>query len=313
MEVEQFLSFQMAYTRKVVALLRHIWHRGCVLIVKKFKTLRTAEERAFEGRRGIAGKGKWTLKGFKAGQTEKSERRWVGDAVWRAVYQFDYDHKMTPLQAYYMRSAAVIQNIHLSYFLNEEGMECTDVLGAGDLREGAGVKDLADIRDGHAYRAFVKLVGGSLDLRENGYKALDKPFRRDIKQSAGILMERQLRTVVDRSLATLRNFFKGFLTLAQLKQEVGNKPLRYVRPLVTEEPTAQDLEEHPRIPFDKLPAEIQRLRVARGAQPKGRQPSVPPDRAHEAARRKNPALAAQLARRRQEAVQASGLDAPHWK
>jgi hypothetical protein len=88
-----------------------------------------------------------------------------------------------------MRSAALIQNIHLSYFLNEEGLECTDVLGAEDLLEGAGIKDLADIRDSHTYRAFVKLVGGSLDLKENGYKALDKPFRREIKQSGGILME----------------------------------------------------------------------------------------------------------------------------
>ena len=141
----------------------------------------------------------------------------MGDAVWRAVYQFDYDDKMTPLQAYYMRSAAVIQNIHLSYFLNEEGMECTDILGEGDLLEGAGIKDLSDIRDSHSYRAFVKLVGGSLDLKENGYKALTKPFRRDIKQSAGILMETQLRTVIDRTITTLRNFFKGFLTLEQLK------------------------------------------------------------------------------------------------
>jgi hypothetical protein len=219
-----------------------------------------------------------------------------------------------------MRSAAVIQNIHLSYFLNEDGLECTDVLSAEDLLEGGGIKDLADIRDNHAYRAFVNLVGGSLDLKENGYKALVKSFRRDIKQSGGILMEKQLRTVVDRSLVTLRNFFRGFLTLNQLKEEVGNKPLRFVRPLVTEEPTAQDLEENPRIPFDKLPAEIKELRIARGAQTKSRQPSVPQDRAHEAARRKNPALAAQLARRRQEeerrrqeAVQASGLDAPHWE
>jgi hypothetical protein len=61
--------------------------------------LRTVEESkaAIEGRRGLAGRGNWTLKGFKAGQTEKSERRWVDDAVWRAVYQFDYDDKMTPL------------------------------------------------------------------------------------------------------------------------------------------------------------------------------------------------------------------------
>lgn len=59
----------MAYIRKVVALLRHVWHRGCILIIKKFKMLRTLEEMkaATEGRKGMAGKGKWTLRGFKAG------------------------------------------------------------------------------------------------------------------------------------------------------------------------------------------------------------------------------------------------------
>ena len=69
MEIDQFLSFQMAYARKVAALLRHIWHRGCILIIKKFKMLKTTEESraAIEGRKGLAGRGKWTLKGFKAG------------------------------------------------------------------------------------------------------------------------------------------------------------------------------------------------------------------------------------------------------
>jgi len=201
--------------------------------------LRTAEDRkaSIEGRKGMAGRGKWTFKGFKAGQTEKSERRWVDDAVWRSVYQFDYDSNMTPLQAYYMRSAAVIQNVHLNYFLNEDGLECTDILGAEDLQERVSVRDLADIRENLAYRSFVNMVGGSIDLKENGYKALDKAFRREIKQSAAILMENQLRGVIDRTLNTLRNFFKGFLTLEQLKEETGSTPLRYVRPLVTQEPT----------------------------------------------------------------------------
>lgn len=145
--------------------------------------LRTAEERraSIEGRKGMAGKGKWTFKGFKAGQTEKSERRWVDDAVWRSIYQFDYDSHMTRLQSYYMRSAAVIQNVHLSYYLNEDGLECTDVLDADQLKERTSMRELADIRENSAYKSFVNLVGGSIDLKENGYKALDKAFRREIK------------------------------------------------------------------------------------------------------------------------------------
>ena len=43
-----------------------------------------------------------------------------------------------------------------------------------DLNEDATLRDLADIRDCTAYRAFQGLIGGQLDLRENGYEALAK-------------------------------------------------------------------------------------------------------------------------------------------
>lgn len=195
------------------------------------------EERkaSLEGRRGLAGRAKWTFKGFKPGQLETNERKWVDDAQWRAIYKFDYDDSMTPLQAYYMRAASVHQNIHLHYFLNEEGLESTDAPSGSDFQEGASLGDLADIRDCSAYRSYVALVGGTLDLKENGFKALDKQFRKEIQSTAAVLMERQLRSTIDRSLLSLLNFFKGFLTLEELKKEAG-KPLRLIRPLITKEP-----------------------------------------------------------------------------
>lgn len=215
MEMNQFFEFQESYRRKVVSLLRHIWHRGCMLVVKKFKFLRTADEQriAKEGNKGLAAQGKWTFCGYKPGQRETSERRWVDDAVWRAIYQFDCDQEKTPLQAYYMRAAAVHSNVHLHYFLNEKGLECTDVPAMADLNEEAALRDLADIRDCTAYRAFQGLIGGQLELKENGYEALSKEQRRELKFAAGNLMQYQLREIVDRSVKTLRNFFKGFLTL----------------------------------------------------------------------------------------------------
>ena len=79
-----------------------------MLIIKKFKLLRTIEQQKVSkmGNQGMAARGKWTFSGFKAGQKEKSQRKWVDDAVWRAIYEFDYDYTMTPLQSYYMRAAA---------------------------------------------------------------------------------------------------------------------------------------------------------------------------------------------------------------
>lgn len=81
----------------------------------------------------------------------------------------------------------------------------------------------------------MTIVGGTLDLKENGFKALDKQFRKEIQSTAAVLMERQLRSTIDRSLLSLLNFFKGFLTLEELKKETG-KPLRLIRPLITKEP-----------------------------------------------------------------------------
>ena len=48
-------------------------------------------------------------------------------------------------------------------------------------------------------------------------------------------MQQQLREIVEHSVATLHRFFMGFLTLEQIKQAVGGKPLRLIRPLVSPE------------------------------------------------------------------------------
>ena len=135
-----------------------------------------------------------------------------------------------------MRAAAVHQNVHLHYYLDEEGLESTDAPALADVCEDACLRDLADIRDSSAYRAFMKLIGGQVDLNEDGYKSLAKDYRQELKFIGGNLMEIQLREVVDRSVRTLRNFFKGFLTLDQLERNVGGRPLRRVRPLITKEP-----------------------------------------------------------------------------
>ena len=39
LDIDNFFAFQEAMLEKSVALMKHIWHRGAVLIVKKFKVL----------------------------------------------------------------------------------------------------------------------------------------------------------------------------------------------------------------------------------------------------------------------------------
>ena len=167
MEIDQFLKFQTVYQEKVLALLRHVWHRGCILILKKFKLLRTAHDQKFSKINNLQAKGKWTFKGFKPGAQDITERRWVHDEVMSQVQRHCYDGHMTKLQSYYMRAAAVHQNIHLNYHLIEEGLECADFLNQSGHQEDVGVDLLADIRDSSQHRKYVAQLEQILEKKEN--------------------------------------------------------------------------------------------------------------------------------------------------
>lgn len=42
-DFDNFLSFQEAVLEKTKAVMKHIWHRGAILIAKKYKFLKTRE------------------------------------------------------------------------------------------------------------------------------------------------------------------------------------------------------------------------------------------------------------------------------
>lgn len=105
-------------------------------------------------------------------------------------------------------------------------MDSTDILDSSDLCHFVSEKDLFDIRDSPAYHAYVALLNGEdINYNKNGYKALSKKYRREIKFVSGNLMEIQLRKIVIKSVESLGNFFKGFLSLEELKQVTG-MPIR---------------------------------------------------------------------------------------
>ena len=73
---------------------------------------------------------------------------------------------MTKLQAYYMRAAAVHQNIHINYYLIEDGLECADLLTDSSLHnsEDVTIELLADIRDCPQHKKYLAQQGEVLDL-----------------------------------------------------------------------------------------------------------------------------------------------------
>jgi hypothetical protein len=130
-----------------------------------------------------------------------------------------------------MRTAAVHQNVHLHYFTTEDGFEINAI--PDNYEDEVEIEDLVDVRENSAYIAFVSMIGGYINFEENGYDILAKEYKRELKYAAGNLMKHHLRSILDRSITTLDNFFKGFLTLDKIKQT--SKPLRLIRPLITKE------------------------------------------------------------------------------
>ena len=44
LDIDNFLGFQEAMLEKTVALMKHVWHRGAITIIKKFKMLRSKQQ-----------------------------------------------------------------------------------------------------------------------------------------------------------------------------------------------------------------------------------------------------------------------------
>jgi len=132
---------------------------------------------------------------------------------------------MDSYQEYCLRTACAHQNVQHRFFRVEPSHRHDAVID--DYLEGTTLRDLVDIRENQAYNAFVSMVGGFTNLEENGYDILSKEYKRELKYAAGNLMKIQLRQMVDDSVKTFTNFFRGFPTFAQLKKRLpGFKPLR---------------------------------------------------------------------------------------
>lgn len=262
MEVDQFLRLQSIYLGKVASLLHNIWHRGAIMIIKKFKYLRTHEHEKWQRDQseGVRARGKWTFCGFRTGGHEQPSRRFIEDSEWRRIYAFE-DEEANPYLKLCMRTGSFHQNIHRTCFLDEPGLQSSDMFEARELQEHVKWQDLADIRDSVAYKAYQALTGdkdhpSTIPLQEethtkspgkvpkareqvSPYKMLSKEYRRELKRIGGRLMEHQLREVVDRSARTLRNFFTGFMPFGALKLHFRKDFQRKVRPAPTEYAVAE--------------------------------------------------------------------------
>ena len=121
LDIDNFLSFQEAVLEKNKALMKHIWHRGAIMIVKKYKFLRTKEQQRmlFPGN---SSKSRWSYQGFIAepqdfGYDLESHMHEKTEQIIDQIKNFSYtggksaDEKLSAYQAYTFRTAVAHRNV----------------------------------------------------------------------------------------------------------------------------------------------------------------------------------------------------------
>jgi hypothetical protein len=125
----------------------------------------------------------------------------------------------------------VHNQISLTRFEIESGFNIDDI--PEDYLNETEVDELIDVRENSAYIAFVSMIGGYINFEENGYEILAKEYKRELKYAAGNMMKLFLREVIDKSVETLLNFFKGFKSVNKIIKLANDKPMRKIRPIIT--------------------------------------------------------------------------------
>lgn len=169
------------YRTKTVALLRDIWYRGAILIIKKFKFLK---------QRGLQN-GKWTFSGYIEGSKDQN------------IIEEEITHNDDLILNYLYSTQQACSKDRV-----KNGLEFNSMLE--DLLNTLSMDDLVDIRENSAYVSFVQLIGGYINYEEDGYEILAREYKRELMYSGGNLIEIQLREMIDRSIAEVVNFFEAF-------------------------------------------------------------------------------------------------------
>lgn len=91
---------------------------------------------------------------------------------------------------YNLFTSHVHQNVHVSDLFYDKDFSLDALpLSADALNENLCLEDLLDIRQTPAYLRFVKSLGQNVNLSANGYEHLDKQYKRELKFSAGNLIQ----------------------------------------------------------------------------------------------------------------------------
>ena len=193
-DVDSFFDLQREYRRKVKGIFQHIWHRGAIMILFQFKYLKKADMQC----------GKFTLKRYFNGTPQ------------------DFVHENLD----YPYLDGVQTRCKTDKILEDEYSPSALIEDVIDVVE---KEELLDIRESQAYINYVRFLKGTVNYNDDGYKALTKEYRTELKYCAGNLMCMQMRMVIERSIELIFKYFKRFETTVPI--QIDTDPLQRVRKL----------------------------------------------------------------------------------
>lgn len=173
-----FVKVQRQHRDKVKAFMQHVWLKGAMLVMKKFKFIRVHRER----------KGHWNLLGFS--QNKIDFKGFLRTSI-ESISVSSQDPSEDTAEAIYNiignKINTTILNVGLvDVPLNEWGDKSLD--------------DLLDIRDCPSYQFYSIYNKQPVLLEQNGYKLQSSAERAKLRSSVAVLLGIKLREKVEKSL-----------------------------------------------------------------------------------------------------------------
>ena len=210
LNIPAFMKQENIYRSKSISVLKNIWFRGCILIIRKFKFLRKNSQKP----------GKWTFNGFKDYDSLKktsNSRKNLDNSL--NTSSMSQNSKMNDSELEEKQKEKV-EKIYQNILQSKLDQEC-NFEQPFDFYSHVSMNDLKDIRDNSAFKIYLLSIDKQLKLSEDGWKSLPKEARKLILESAGYLMSLEMRNLIEKSIEKFEKFILSIPSYASFRESLG--------------------------------------------------------------------------------------------
>ena len=213
--IPTFMRLENTYRAKTISLMKHVFYRGAILILKKFKFFR---------RRGTRS-GIWTFNGFKEANTIRDTKHVDLNYTLlpRKTLESADDSNEEEAQEEVPAKDMYSENFFQGLLYSKLDVNCDFDEGFDFFSDITEIDQLLDIREGPAYRIYSILSDIKVNLADNGYKLLEKDQKKNLRMSVALLVSLLLRRMVEKTVSEVENFFLSIPLYASIKPETTKR------------------------------------------------------------------------------------------